>query len=247
MDQQKLDEFHDLPAESLDNQPNINLQLNSLTRGEQPKTDAPIILQEPPPIQAREPELVKQEPPPSQNPTHYSICSICTVDFYRKTFGVSTYEILLRLLHAICPYLGTFYETIKNKPDLYGPLWIYMTIVYLFTFVPNCARYFAAPEKYGDFDFSFFLISFAGVFGVGLLFPVIFAIMMKCCSAVEINTVEVFTIYGYSFTIYIPVIILCSIPSNVFFCLYLLKKDIALDINNLRRNFVINFSVNFVS
>ncbi|MDR3548956.1 MAG: hypothetical protein P4M11_11955 [Candidatus Pacebacteria bacterium] len=89
-----------------------------------------------------------------------------------------------------------------------------MTIVYLFSFVSNAARYFADPKKYDRFDFNLFPIAFAVVLGIAFLFPVAFGILMRCFAA-QINMTEVLSIYGYSYVIFVPVILLCSIPSNV--------------------------------
>eukprot|EP00826_Nyctotherus_ovalis_P015101 TRINITY_DN1425_c0_g2_i2.p2 TRINITY_DN1425_c0_g2~~TRINITY_DN1425_c0_g2_i2.p2 ORF type:complete len:185 (-),score=36.78 TRINITY_DN1425_c0_g2_i2:424-978(-) len=117
----------------------------------------------------------KPEPKPEIQPAKKSfsflscLCPICTLQFYAPYFNISTYELLLRLFYAIFPYTGALYPRIKQRPDLYlacneasyGPVWIYFTIVYLFTFLPNAHRYFSAPDNYGDFDFSLFFISFA--------------------------------------------------------------------------------------
>ena len=52
------------------------------------------------------------------------------------------------------------------------------------------------------------------MFGIGLGFPIVLWLLMKC-SASAIPLMEVMSIYGYSYLIFIPALILCTIPSNV--------------------------------
>ena len=54
------------------------------------------------------------------------------------------------------PYRGTLYTRLKDQPDLYGPLWTYITLVYVATFFSNAARYLANPGGYTGFNYMLF-------------------------------------------------------------------------------------------
>lgn len=75
-------------------------------------------------------------------------------------FDVTTGEVLSKILSALIPYNGTFFEKIKAKADLYVPFWTYITISLLITVVSNAMRYINNRETYGKFDFSILIASY---------------------------------------------------------------------------------------
>jgi hypothetical protein len=46
------------------------------------------------------------------------------------------------LLTSLIPFNKRFYAEYKEKPDLYGPLWIYTTLIIMLAIAGNLSRYF---------------------------------------------------------------------------------------------------------
>jgi hypothetical protein len=63
-----------------------------------------------------------------------------TVDYYKEYFDVSTNEVITRLRKAILPtYHGTIFE--NGKVDLFGPIWVIITLNVAITVFGNIAKY----------------------------------------------------------------------------------------------------------
>lgn len=55
-----------------------------------------------------------------------------TVEYYQKYFDVNTDDVIQRILSSVVPQragTGYFDQTIRAKPDMYGPFWISTTLV----------------------------------------------------------------------------------------------------------------------
>lgn len=55
-----------------------------------------------------------------------------TIEYYQKYFDVRTSEVVERIISSVLPQKVSrnyFDERIKGKPDLYGPIWISVTLV----------------------------------------------------------------------------------------------------------------------
>lgn len=55
-----------------------------------------------------------------------------TIEYYQKYFDVYTSEVMERIISSVLPQKVSrnyFDERIKGKPDLYGPIWISVTLV----------------------------------------------------------------------------------------------------------------------
>ena len=63
--------------------------------------------------------------PDYKQPRPKGITRFCQVRYYQKFFNVTTSQILKRVFQAMFPWdRKPIFET--GKPDLYGPLWIYV-------------------------------------------------------------------------------------------------------------------------
>lgn len=65
-----------------------------------------------------------------------------TIEYYQKYFDVHTNEVIERIVSSVFPQKVSrnyFDERIKGKPDLYGPIWISVTLVSNITILPNCS------------------------------------------------------------------------------------------------------------
>lgn len=64
-----------------------------------------------------------------------------SLSFIGKYFNVEISDILERLKGSVIPFNKSFYQTAEKNPDLYGPFWIYTTIVFVITVAANISGY----------------------------------------------------------------------------------------------------------
>ena len=55
----------------------------------------------------------------------------CNFGFIKQHFDVTEYMVRIRILHSLVPFNPKFHSISKEKPDLYGPLWIFTTLVFI--------------------------------------------------------------------------------------------------------------------
>ena len=89
------------------------------------------------------PQLLLAEQRKPEEKTMLEKCCPCfTVEFFAQYFDVTTEDIRDRLLFSLVPFNGRFHTAFKAKPDLYGPLWIYTTLIIMLAISGNLSRYF---------------------------------------------------------------------------------------------------------
>lgn len=136
--------------------------------------------------------------------------------FIGKYFNVEMSDILSKLKGAIIPLNKSFYQTAETNPDLYGPFWIYTTIIFLITVTGNISGYLHTQEN-EKFSYNYNFIPYAALFmyGVGFGAPVILFLVSRFVFKVEFGLISNICVYGYSFIPLIPVLFLCIIPYNL--------------------------------
>lgn len=108
-----------------------------------------------------------------------------------------------------------------TKPDLYGPMWICATLVFLIgamanlgswaTFSPSAsATDSSSPWKY---DFSLVTQAFFLVFGSVVVVPSAAWAVLRYHGAPAVTLVTLVCLWGYSLVHYIPATLLCAVPS----------------------------------
>lgn len=53
------------------------------------------------------------------------------VDFLQVYFDITTDELFERLYNSVIPLNSKFYDISQKNPDLYGPFWIYTTLIFV--------------------------------------------------------------------------------------------------------------------
>lgn len=141
------------------------------------------------------------------------------IESYQKYFSIETKDVLERLVASIHPRpdKSHFIATIRLNPDLYGPIWICLTLILTIGISGNLSRYFYVIDR--DFQFDVSRISLAATF------IVLYCALMPTClyfffrwrfRREEYFFLELICIYGYSLTIFIPVSILWIIQIHWF-------------------------------
>ena len=145
------------------------------------------------------------------------------LEFIGKYFNVELNDIKMKLKGAIIPLNKSFHESIEIKADLYGPFWTFATIIFLIALISNLFAYLKAEDKNNFvYDFEYVPHAVFLFFGFGFGAPIILWIISKFIFKIDINLITNMCIYGYSFVILIPILILCIIPSSIIHTLGLL-------------------------
>jgi hypothetical protein len=63
------------------------------------------------------------------------------LQFIGKYFNVEADDIKQKLIASVNPTNKDFHKLAENNPDLYGPFWIYTTLIFLVAFSGNISNY----------------------------------------------------------------------------------------------------------
>ena len=77
----------------------------------------------------------------------------------RKYFDVEFEEIKEKLKNSFYPYSHRFQELAERNPDLYGPFWIFATLVYIVAVAGNIANYIDSRGENFQYEFEFVITS----------------------------------------------------------------------------------------
>ncbi|KYN00668.1 PREDICTED: protein YIPF1 [Cyphomyrmex costatus] len=150
-----------------------------------------------------------------------------TIEYYQKFFNVNTNDILEKLKRSMIPHRSDYLLThIKPNPDLYGPFWISVTLVFAIAISENMVNYLqtASSNKY-HWRYNFHIVTYAAtiIFLYAWIVPLGLWGTLKLTnrySAEEVigyyvpGLLELLCLYGYSLSIYIPVVFLWIIQIN---------------------------------
>lgn len=138
--------------------------------------------------------------------------SFWTFEYYQQFFDVDTNRVMERIVWSMIPRPGVSYlqHHIKPKPDLYGPFWICVTLVFTIAISGNLANYLqAAATRSYHWRYDFHAVTYAAtaIFSYAWLVPVALWSILKWCGGQEarLSFLEILCVYGYSLSIYIPV------------------------------------------
>jgi len=141
------------------------------------------------------------------------------VEYYSRYFDVNTQQVTDRMLKAIYP-LGagqeSFLETIAGNPDMYGPFWLSTTVIFLLFVTSSLAGSISAYLSDDVYGYDFTVLSFA----VFVVYFYVFACPVFVWAALKYfgcqpSLLELWAVYGYGLTVWLPVSLLCVIPNNV--------------------------------
>lgn len=132
-------------------------------------------------------------------------------NFLRDAFNVDYENVKDRLKFALNPMNGRFLSLIEYHPDLYGPFWIATTLI----FVVAAAGNFSLAMSSTEVSHSYAMITKAVV----VIYLVAFGIPAGLWGAMlmfgsEMRYVQIACLYGYSLVVYLPITLVCLIPSE---------------------------------
>lgn len=131
----------------------------------------------------------------------------CNLSFLQIYFDFETEEIIKRLIASLIPFNKNFINIVEKKPDLYGPFWIYTTLIFIVASAGSLTKYIQGATN-EDYFQKFIPLAMSIIYGIGFCLPVIIKVLMYLFGS-ETSFVLVLNIYAYSFSIYAPIFILC--------------------------------------
>ncbi|XP_030567499.1 protein YIPF1 [Drosophila novamexicana] len=153
--------------------------------------------------------------------------SFLTIEYYQQFFNVDTYMVLERIVNSMIPKRAAanyLRMNIGENPDLYGPFWITVTLIFSIAISGNLASYLQQANDSYHWHYNFHLVSYAAtcIFLYANILPAVLWALFKYslkpvdeADAVETDSasytpslLSLMCIYGYSLAIYIPVSIL---------------------------------------
>lgn len=143
-----------------------------------------------------------------------------SIKYYQPLFDVDTLQVLNRIKGSMLPRpKGAFFELVAANPDLYGPFWISTTLIFAMAITGNLASYFAfvpGGENGSKWKYNFNQLTLAGsiIYSYVTILPLVFWMALRYYDASK-KLVDVLCIYGYSLSVFIPISILCVLPSNL--------------------------------
>lgn len=150
--------------------------------------------------------------------------SFWTFEYYQQFFDVETKDVVDRIIASVVPTRSDALKTVtKTKPDLYGPFWISVTLVFTIAITGNIANYLQYANENYHWKYDFHLVSYAAtaICIYVTLVPLCLWGLLKWSSDIADldgledgrtpSALELICVYGYSLFIYIPVSILWSI------------------------------------
>ena len=100
---------------------------------------------------------------------------------------MSSGDVARRFCQGLIPCNRKFSTVISERPDAYGPFWIFTTIIVMMTIAGNLQQVIAHdmtgnPEPF-TYSFAHILLSIGLIFGTGFGVPLILSMLMKCLGA----------------------------------------------------------------
>ncbi|EQC32221.1 hypothetical protein SDRG_09973 [Saprolegnia diclina VS20] len=146
------------------------------------------------------------------------LCGCFTLGFYQPYFNVDTIDIQVRLTRALIPFKKdpSFKDLALANPDAYGPFWLSATLIFCMASCSNIASWLDYegddPSKW-SYDFSYVATSMTmvGIYLLGL--PLALWSVGKYIS-VPLPLSFLVCLYGYSLSIFIPTMFVCTAPSD---------------------------------
>lgn len=134
---------------------------------------------------------------------------------YQPYFNVDTDIVVDRIISSIYP-MDDFYRKIDANPDMYGPIWITTTLVFILAAFGNCATYLthqrSGQDTVWNFDVTYVNWAATVLYGYTLAVPAAFYFMLQYLGPNNASLVKLWCMWGYSLSIFIPSCLLLVIP-----------------------------------
>ncbi|XP_078428117.1 integral membrane Yip1 family protein isoform X2 [Wolffia australiana] len=155
----------------------------------------------------------------SNGPTATSWAGVFSISSYSPYFNVDTDVVVDRLMGSVYPLRGDFISKIDANPDLYAPVWVSTTLVFMLAAMGNCAAYLMArrkdPSSTWNFDVSYFNWAAGVVYGYAVAAPVAAYFLLQYLGSGG-SLVRLCCLWGYSLFVFLPASLLMMVPLSLF-------------------------------
>ena len=149
----------------------------------------------------------EQEPKKEGETSTYIDKLLCVFRFIRPYFKVTFNDIKKRIKSSFMPINNDFLKIAVDYPDLYGPFWIYTTLIYVIAAGGALSYYFTNSAN--NYFQMFVPVAGSILYSFGFGFPFGLWLCMKIFK-LDMKYVSLICLYGYSLCCLIPVLIICS-------------------------------------
>ena len=136
------------------------------------------------------------------------------LEYYQQFFNVTTSDVGHRILSSMIPNRKGFIDVISSNPDLFGPLWVCVTLIVTASMSGNIAKYFGSEgQSVWTFQFQEVTSLATILFIYTWIVPILLwgVLIWRVGQANTHSLLSMITLYGYSLSIYIPVSILWTV------------------------------------
>lgn len=135
---------------------------------------------------------------------------LCCFNWLKAYFQITSDDFFKRLLNSLIPFNSKFKDLIENNPDLYGPFWIYTALILFVSAFGSLTRSLQG-NKTKNFFQDFIPVATFIIYGIGFGIPVLISFLMKIFGS-AINFATIVCTYGYSYSVFLPITIICTAP-----------------------------------
>jgi hypothetical protein len=89
-------------------------------------------------------------------------------------------------MYSLIPFNRIFFKYYKEKPDLYGPFWIYTTLIVILAIMGNLSRYIdttmnqvGPPTEKFKYNFNYVPVAATVIYSIGFGLPLALKLIMK--------------------------------------------------------------------
>jgi hypothetical protein len=149
--------------------------------------------------------------------------SVFSFQTYSKYFNIDTVDVQNRITGSIA-FVNTpdhFREQVLGGndgkgPDLYGPIWVTLTLVFFVALTSNLARYIHSDGGGSGLSFEYDIRHLVNamwvLFGFVFVVPVSNYVLFRCMGVSCFTMIELVCLYGYSMTAFFPASFMCLVP-----------------------------------
>jgi len=119
-----------------------------------------------------------------------------------------------------------FLELLGDRPDAYGPFWVATTLVFFMSVATNIFQWaHHTSDSIWEYDMNA-VVSIASIIYAWLVFIPLLTYIACQQLGVSISFIQLFSVYGYSLFVYVPLALLCLIPNNLVIWLCLVAAGV---------------------
>jgi len=178
--------------------------------------------------QVQQQQQQQQQPARTGPLSWWGSCMAClTLDSYKVYFDIDADDIVKRIrgafLHFYKPehfrnnVMGATKTAELKGPDLYGPFWITMSLIFFIGVTANVHGYVHRNDvDEFDYDINHLLHAASVLMSFAFVLPTILWMTTTCCMSMNaLSLAEWLALYGYSLVPFMPAVVLSIIPFSI--------------------------------